>query len=93
MFWTGYTFLYDLISLFINGVILYFIGLRSYVEVQEGKHYLYLGSAIIGLIATGLTENFLKGWLIWRFTTWIIISFVIAQAVIIFNYYYKKKKK
>ena len=93
LFWFGWVFLYDIISLFINGVILYFIGLRANAEIQEGKTNLYISAAVLGLVIIAFSKNFLKGLLIWRFTTWIIVSFIIAQAVIIIHYYYKKKQK
>lgn len=91
--WLGWAFFYDLVELFINGVIIYFIGLRANAEINEGKLNLYMGSAVIGLAVIALAGNFLRGWHAWKFTTWVLLSFAVAQAAIIAHRHYTKKQK
>jgi len=80
MAYLGYLFVLPIFELFINGIILYSIFLRSEVEItKEKKSYFYLGGATAAIIIYVISGNFLKNLHMWSATTFIIIAFICSQ--------------
>ncbi len=74
-----FLFIEDIIAVVLNGIIIYLIGLRAYVEIAKYKHFeQYFFSVIAALFIVWLAGNFLP---LWRITTAIILTFVIAQII------------
>ena len=90
----GWIFLIPALELFINGVIIYAIFLRSHAEiVREGKHYFYLAGAVAAIIVYALAGNFLSGLLVWGITAWLVLAFIFSQIGIFGHHLHKKYKK
>ncbi len=90
----GWMFVLSILELFINGIIIYALFLRSHVEiVKEGKHYFYLAGAAAAIIVYLLAGNFLSGLLVWGITTWLVLAFIFSQIGIHGHYLHKKYKK
>ena len=88
----GWVFLFPVLELVINGILIYVIFLRSQVEiVKEGKHYFYLGGAAASIIVYMIAGNFLSPLLVWGVTTWLILAFAFSQIGIHSHVLYKKK--
>ncbi|MBI4016169.1 MAG: hypothetical protein HY363_00575 [Candidatus Aenigmarchaeota archaeon] len=72
-----FLFIGDIIAVVLNGVIIYLIGLRAYVEITKYKRFEQYFFALLGaLFIVWLAGNLLP---LWRITTAIILMFVIAQ--------------
>lgn len=83
----GWMFFIPLLELFINGILLYAVFLRSYVEiVKEKKQSFYLGGAVAAMIIYLLAGRFLSGVLVWGITTFIILAFAFAQIGMLIKY-------
>lgn len=94
MAYLGWMFLFPLIELFINGMILYVLFLRSHVEVwKEGKYSYYLAGAIISMVAYLFLGNFLKDLFVWGITTFLVIAFIFAQGGMVVHMLHKTHKK
>ena len=91
MVYLGYIYLMPFAMLLINGVFLYAIILRSYVELtKENKFDFYLGGAVFAMIAYVITGNFLKGLLFWQPTTYLLMAFVFSQLAVLGKQLYEK---
>ena len=75
----GIVFIWDIFALIINGIIIYVIGLRTFAEIR--KHHkrlnVYVVTGVISLAVIMFWRNFLP---LWKFTTFLILAFVLAQA-------------
>ena len=87
--WAGWVLWLDIILLAVNALILWMIALRSWAEIKEGKHYLYLIGAIASVISILLAGNYLP---FWHVTTFAVITFAIVQVVIFVDYVIEKNK-
>ena len=68
-----------IITLLVNGIVLYLIGLRSFKELNRG----WLKEYGIGAVAAILLVVLLpvRVPLLWDVTTWLALCFIIAQLV------------
>jgi len=90
----GWLYLVPAAELFVNGIIIYAIFLRAYVEiVKEGKYHFYLAGAAAAIIVYALAGNFLGGLLVWGVTTWIVLAMAFAQIGMLGHSLYIKRKK
>ena len=69
----------DVISLFINGFIIYVLGLRSFNEVKQGQYHLYTICGLLSLFLLLLFGNFLG--FLWSFTTFLILTCLFVWIV------------
>jgi hypothetical protein len=94
MVYLGSIYLMPAAMLLVNGVFLYAILLRSYVELTKEKKFdFYLGGAVFAMIIYVFTGNFLKGLLFWQPTTYLLMAFVFSQLGVLSDYLYKKYQK
>lgn len=90
----GWIFFFSILELLINGVLIYVLFLRAYVEIiRERKHYFYLGGAAFAMIVYYFLRNFLSGVYVWDITTYLLLAFIFAQAGQLIHYLQKKYKK
>lgn len=68
-----------IITLLVNGVILYLVGLRSLKELNRGWLKEYGIGAIAALLLVLLLH--VRVPLLWDVTTWLALCFIIAQVV------------
>jgi len=74
-----FLFIGDIIAVALNGVIIYLIGLRSYVEITKYKRFeQYFIAALAALFIIWLIGNMFP---FWKITTAMILMFLIAQAM------------
>jgi len=69
----------DAISLVVNGFIIYILGLRSFKEVKEGQHHLYLLCGFLSLFVILAGGNIIK--FLWPFTTFMILLSIFVIVV------------
>ena len=87
--WAGWTLWLDIILLAVNSLVLWMIALRGFTEIKEGKHYLYLISAIASVLSILIAGNYLP---FWHVTTFAIITYAIVQVVILVDHIIEKNK-
>jgi hypothetical protein len=66
-------------DLIINAVVIYLVGIRTVKEIDKGWVKEYLWGAIIGILILGFAGNVIP--LLWHFTTWLTIMFIVAQVI------------
>jgi hypothetical protein len=94
LFYLGYAFLYDVAQLVINGAIIYFVGLRTFVELNGAEKevgYAYTFSAIIALGIVSITGSFIP--FVWSFTIFLVLTLIIKHILMYARKHYKKLKK
>jgi hypothetical protein len=83
----GSAFFIPIAELFINGLLLYALVLRTYAEIKkENKQAYYIGGAVCAMIIYLIAGNFLEKFLIWGFTTFFIMTFIFAQAGVLIKF-------
>lgn len=75
----GLLFAATILSLVVNGIIIYLVGLRSLREINKGWLQEYGIGAVVALIILILSGNPLP--ILWGVTTWLVLAFLIAQLV------------
>ncbi len=94
LIYLGVQFFMSVLELFINGIFLYVIFLRSYTElVKEKKYNSYIAGAVIAMITYLIFGNIFKGFFVWSAVTYLFEAFVFAQIVIHFHKIKHKRKK
>ena len=79
----GVFFLFDILSLFLNGIVILAIALRSFAEIEKEKKCKAYGiGVILSIILTVLFGNLLA---LWWITTLIVLAFLIAQIVLLLS--------
>ena len=77
----GWLFLLDVVDIFFNGIIIYVIGLRSYVEIiTEKKIKAYVGGLLLGALLFKIMGPLFT---LWGLTTWFLFSFLFAQLIML----------
>ena len=86
----GMVFLYDIITLILNGVIIYVIGLRTFAEIRKHHKLLnaYVVAGVVSLAVILFIGNFLP---LWKFTTFLVLAFVLAQGYFLYKWLQKRK--
>jgi hypothetical protein len=75
----GSLFLLTVVELLVNGVIIYLAGIRGLKELNRGWMKEYAVGAIISIAVMAVKGNVIR--LLWPFTTWLLLAFLIAQFV------------
>ncbi len=91
LFYLGYSFLFNIIELILNGFIIYAVGLRTFVELNGAEKeigYAYTFSAIIALGIVAITGSFLP--FVWSFTIFLVLTFIIKHLMMYIRKHYKK---
>jgi len=75
-----YLFLADLITVAINGVIIYLIGLRVYAEIKKSRKHAedYLIGCVIAALLVVLIGTYFP---FWQVTTFFVITFFATQLM------------
>jgi hypothetical protein len=73
----GILFAGAVISLVVNGAIIYLVGLRAFKEIDKGWFKEYGIGAGVALALVLLAGNVVP--FLWGFTTWLALAFVVAQ--------------
>jgi hypothetical protein len=73
----GTLFLVPLVTIIVNAVVLYLVGIRALKEVNRGWLIEYCIGVIIGVIVVMLLGNAIP--LLWKFTEWAVLAFIAAQ--------------
>lgn len=77
-----YVFLGDLVIITVNGIILYLILLRAFVELRKGKYAEYFVGALVSLTFLSFWGNFFP---VWKVTTFVFQMFLIAHIIQFFK--------
>lgn len=94
LFYLGYSFLFNVIELVVNGFIIYAVGLRTFVELNGAEKeigYAYTFSAIIALGIVAITGKFLP--ILWSFTIFLVLTFMIKHLMMYVRKHYKELKR
>ena len=90
----GWIFFFSVLELLINGIAIYAIFLRAWVEiVREERHYFYLGGAAAAMVLYILAGNFLSGILVWGVTTYLLLAFAFSQLGLLGHCLYKRRRE
>lgn len=84
----GFVFAATILDIAINGIILYLIAVRIWVELKKGRMKEYAVAGIIALIVFFVRAK-IFGYL-WPVTNFLIVWFVLAQVAILIS---KRKRK
>jgi len=72
----GLLFLHDLVPLVVNGLLIYIGLLRSFVEIKAGRNRAFVFG---GCVAFALVFYFGTFFLLWNFTTFLVLTYIFAQ--------------
>ena len=94
MAYIGFIWFVPALELFVNGIILYALFLRSHVEIiKEKKHGYYLAGAAASMIVFTFMGSFLRSIFVWGITEFMMLAFIFAQAGIISHQIHKNRRK
>ncbi len=75
----GFLFINDMVQIAVNGVILYLVGLRAYVELTKHKRVQeYIIGFAVALVVITLIGNLFP---LWKLTTFVVVTFIAAQLM------------
>ncbi|MBI4148169.1 hypothetical protein HY490_02665 [Candidatus Woesearchaeota archaeon] len=74
-----FLFINDIIQVAVNGILLYLIGLRTYVELTKYKRFeAYVWGFAVALVAVTLIGSLAP---LWKLTTFVVVMFAVAQGL------------
>lgn len=84
----GFIFTQTVITLLINGVLIYLILIRAWTELtKKGRTREYIIGAVVALIIHLVKGNVIS--MLWPVTTFLVITFIIAEIA---HMFLKKRK-
>lgn len=86
----GFIFTQTVLTLALNGIIIYLIAIRMWVELKKGRFKEYAIGGVVALVVYLFKGNLFSG--LWKLTTFLIIWFIASEIIHYLMKFNKKKR-